>query len=385
MAQVTMRRWWWPDSIRPRWVRTFRLVPLVPAALLLGACASSHTSGNATTTTGHSSSTTPASSTTTPTSSTTVPGSAGLGGYLPLFPFSTASDVTSWEQSYRNGGHEPWHLDSGVTARSFAAYLGLGQLDTVIASHTDGSGAHVTIGAHVPETTQTFSAAVVHLVRWGQGPNAPWEVVGTDDTTFSLTVPAYASTTSSPTVAGGQISGVDENIRAQVHTLAATGAVGVSCCVAAGGSNARWQLQVPFSASPGSVVTISASTGGHVAPVERFTVTGARVSQSSTATNASCEGGAILPVVRTALPLPAPDTITSVDVRECGGGYARVSAVPSNLTCGKPGGSCHEDEQVFLKATGSSWTVIDNGTGIDCSGPSAPAADVPACRALGLT
>jgi hypothetical protein len=48
------------------------------------------------------------------------------------------------------------------------------------------------------------------------------------------------------------------------------------CCLPAGGSNTPWSATVSFTASPGAVLTIAASTGGHMATVERFTVTGVR-------------------------------------------------------------------------------------------------------------
>ena len=37
-----------------------------------------------------------------------------------------------------------------------------------------------------------------------------------------------------------------------------------------------WSASVTFLATPGQVITIAAATGGHVAAVERFAVTGAR-------------------------------------------------------------------------------------------------------------
>ena len=195
---------------------------------------------------------------------------------MPLYPFATASDAATWQQSYKSGGHDPWHLDAGQTAVSFAGWLGFTALDTVVSSPTDASGAHVTVGGHVPDSTTTYSAAVVHLVRWGTGSDAPWEVVGTDDTTFSLTMPSYAAGVSSPITAGGKISGVDENIRVAVRSLGSSAAVGTACCTPAGGDNSAWQLPVSFSAPSGTVLTVVASTGGHVAAVERFTVTGVR-------------------------------------------------------------------------------------------------------------
>jgi len=44
------------------------------------------------------------------------------------------------------------------------------------------------------------------------------------------------------------------------------------------GTRSPWSASVTFRAEPGTVITIAASTGGHVAAVERFAVTGARTS-----------------------------------------------------------------------------------------------------------
>jgi hypothetical protein len=72
--------------------------------------------------------------------------------------------------------------------------------------------------------------AVVHLVRWGGGGTSPWEVVGTDDTTFSLTGPVDGATVSSPVTVGGRICGVDQNNPVQLRT-ATSSLVGNYCCL----------------------------------------------------------------------------------------------------------------------------------------------------------
>jgi len=118
----------------------------------------------------------------------------GLGPYLPLWPFATSGEVQAWEQSNASGGHQPWHLDAGLTAQAFVTgYLGFTEIDTVISTTVDAGGAHVAIG-FVTTGTSTATAAVVHMVRWGTGAGAPWEGVGTDDTTLALTTPPYGST-----------------------------------------------------------------------------------------------------------------------------------------------------------------------------------------------
>lgn len=208
---------------------------------------------------------------------TTLPAGQGLGPYLPLFPFTSYQDVQRWQAAYRSGGEQPWHLDPGATSTAFAGRLGYPGVDSVTSRRDDRLGAHVSIGFYPngPGTTPVV-AAVVHLVRWGSGAEAPWEVVGTDDTTLTLDRPAYGSTVTSPVTAAGVISGVDENIKVEVFDPAAQGPVGTACCQPAGGSATPWHMAVTYSAPAGRVLTISASTGGHVAGVERFAVTGVR-------------------------------------------------------------------------------------------------------------
>jgi len=199
-------------------------------------------------------------------------------GYLPLYPFASLADVRGWQASYQSGGHQPWHLSPDITATAFSAFLGYTGITQVAHRTVSGGEARVAVGIKLPNGT-TSTAAVVHLLRFGSGQDAPWEVVGTNDTTFSLDRPAYGSTVSSPVTAGGTITGTDENIRVTVHALPVQGPVGTYCCRAAGGTSSPWSASVTFHATPGVVITIAAATGGHVAAVERFAVTGARARQ----------------------------------------------------------------------------------------------------------
>jgi hypothetical protein len=202
---------------------------------------------------------------------------AGLpAGYLPLFPFADLAGVHAWQASYESGGHQPWHLRPDISATAFAAFLGYTDVTQVAGSTVSGGDAHVAVGIKLPNGTIS-TAAVVHLVLFGSGKYAPWEVVGTDDTTLTLDRPAYGSTVPSPAGVGGTITGVDESIRVTVYRLSAQGPVGLYCCLAAGGTGSPWSASVTFRAVPGEVVTIAAATGGHVAAVERFAVTGVRV------------------------------------------------------------------------------------------------------------
>jgi hypothetical protein len=225
-----------------------------------------------------------------PTASATVPSSASPQsatssaptppfelGYQPLFPFASRADALAWEQSYRSGGHQPWRLDAKLTAQAFTTgYLGFTELDLVTSSVTDSLGAHVGVGYRDPNGTRQ-TAAVLHLVRYGPESDAPWEVVGSDDTTFSLEVPAYGAVVTSPVTVGGHITGVDENIRVTVRQLSSDVPLGQSAGIPAGGNDQPWTTSVPFSRPSDTTLTIVASTGGHLQQVERFTIQGVRV------------------------------------------------------------------------------------------------------------
>ena len=170
-------------------------------------------------------------------------------------------------------GHQPWRLDAGEVALAFARqYLNFNEINRVVRKTVTASDAHVTVG-YTAEGANGI-AAVIHLVRIGSGAGQPWEVVGTDDTaTFSLTQPAYGSTVAGTITVGGHIAGVDESIRVTARQL--SGVVGGYCCLPAGAS-APWSVRLQLTHLQQGPVTIVASTGGHVAAVERFTVTGAR-------------------------------------------------------------------------------------------------------------
>jgi hypothetical protein len=184
--------------------------------------------------------------------------------------------VTTWQRESAPGGHQPWRLDAGMTATSFAAFLGYSEASQVLSVHQDSSGAHVAVGFRNPNGAAS-TAAVVHLVRVGGGTYAPWEVVGTDDTSFTLDTPRYGSTITSPVRVGGRITGVDESITVHVQQLHANGYLGSRCCLPAGGTNAAWSTTVSFAQPNDRVLIVSASTGGHLQKVQRFAVTGAKV------------------------------------------------------------------------------------------------------------
>ncbi|MEU7911215.1 hypothetical protein [Microbispora bryophytorum] len=207
-------------------------------------------------------------------------GSLVAGRYQPLWPFADEKQARDWQESYRSGGHQPWHLDAERTALSFTqGFLGFTGVDQVVKRTVTGGDARVSVGIRGEGGGRPGIAAVIHLVRFGAGPDAPWEVVGTDDTTFSLTTPGYGAVVSSPVRVGGRITGVDESIRVDVRAAGSARPLGERCCVAAGGDGVPWSATVTFRAAPGRTLTLVASTGGHVAKVERFAVTGVRVAR----------------------------------------------------------------------------------------------------------
>jgi len=199
-----------------------------------------------------------------------------IAPYLALWPFRTVVDVQSWQQAYSSTGSGSWHLSAQTTALDFTMdYLGFTEINTVVGTTLNTTGAHIAVGFR-PTSSVTSTSAVVHLVRWGTGSDAPWEVVGTDDTTFSLTIPAYGATASSPLHVGGAITGADESISVMVRQPSTSTAIGSFCCTPAGGSGSPWSATVSFAGATDPVLTVAAATGGHVQAVERFTVTGVR-------------------------------------------------------------------------------------------------------------
>jgi len=190
-------------------------------------------------------------------------------GYQPLWPFGNYAAAEHWRTTA--GGSQPWHLDAGQTALNFTrSYLGFTEMTLVTGTRTDSRGAHVGIGYSDPNG-QSHTAATLHLVRYGAAPDSPWEVVGSDDTTLSLEQPAYGSRVSSPMAIGGHITGVDENI--VVSVLAGQSDRSTVARVPAGGDHAAWTTG-PVAFSQRGVLTLVASTGGHLQQVERFAIHG---------------------------------------------------------------------------------------------------------------
>ncbi|MBI3686045.1 MAG: hypothetical protein HY241_01685 [Actinobacteria bacterium] len=215
-----------------------------------------------------------------PTPTSAVPSAAPVFAYQPLWPFAGTADAAAWQRAYRSGGHQPWHLDAGQTALLFTRnYLGYTDIDRVVRVTVTGREAITTVGFSAGPG-HLATAAAIHLARLGVGADAPWEVVGTRDTTLSLTTPGYGSPVTSPVTVGGRITGVDESLVVQVRALG-TPRLAQTAGIPAGGENTPWSTPVSFTAPIGTVLTIAVSTGGHVTGVERFAITGVRVGGST--------------------------------------------------------------------------------------------------------
>lgn len=218
-------------------------------------------------------------------STTTAPSASATGApsqspppvferYLPLWPFGSLWAAEQWRT--KGGGSQPWHLDPEETALNFTrSYLGFTEIDEVTETFLDDLGAHVGVGYRDPIGGQR-AAAILHLVQFGTAHDSPWVVVGSDDTTMTLEKPAYGSKVSSPMTIGGHITGVDESIVVSVLRMTSTGSDRTELArMPAGGDRAPWTTG-PVSFSQRGVLTIVASTGGHLQQVERFAIHGVR-------------------------------------------------------------------------------------------------------------
>jgi hypothetical protein len=202
---------------------------------------------------------------------------AGSVFYEPLWPFANYAAEQAWQAASKNGT-QPWHLDAGQTALLFAKYyLGFTDITTVTSGTGDARDAHIGVGYPLPNR-KLHTAAVLHLLRYSRTAGdtaAGWEVVGSDDdpSSFTLEQPRYGSRISSPTTVGGHLTGVDENVTVLVLSQSPNGASGPGADVPAGGVDSPWHLRVPFTRR--GVLTIVASTGGHLTRHERFAIQGA--------------------------------------------------------------------------------------------------------------
>lgn len=204
-----------------------------------------------------------------------APATDAAAGRPLLWPFADAAAARTWQEGSRVGGSQPWHLDSAATALGFTqGYLGFAGLDRVTTKEGEGAETWVGVGYRTPDGRDA-TAAVLHLVRLGTEKDAPWEVVGTRDTTLVIDTPAYGSAAQWPLTVGGMITGVDESLH--VRVLGRDGPVADSCCAPAGGERTPWSVTVPRQGAPGpGALTVVVATGGHAVDVERFAITAVR-------------------------------------------------------------------------------------------------------------
>jgi len=194
----------------------------------------------------------------------------------PLWPFRTQADADAWLAT-ADEGHQPWHASAEATAQFFTMnYLGFTEIDQVVDADVRETEAWVHVG-YEAEPGVVSTAAVIHLVRFGPSPDAPWEVVGTTDDALTLDTPRYGSELPSSLVVGGTITGVDESVQVAVRQISSPEPIATYCCVPAGGERAWWEtppMSVAGATDP--AVTVVAWSGGHVQDVEVFAITGLR-------------------------------------------------------------------------------------------------------------
>jgi hypothetical protein len=283
MSRPSTRRVSWP------WLALAVAVVLIAAAIVVGGVIRSRntsTSGAGSEAPGPSRTSASVSPTPSIPGSSTTPVTDGASptappdpilaqGYVPLYPFAGLAEVQEWERSYQQGGHQPWHLSPTMTAQSFVGFLRFTEIDRITSRSVRGDGAHVGVGYRNPAGRLT-TAAVLHLMRYGTDALAPWEVVGSDDTTFTFDSPDYGSRVTSPLQVGGRITGVDENINVAVYQQITQVPLGrTQHGTPAGGQGQPWSVTVSYSgARPTVALIVVAWTGGHVRTVERFAING---------------------------------------------------------------------------------------------------------------
>lgn len=207
-----------------------------------------------------------------------VAGAPDAGGYVfgyqPMWPFPDQAAADNWLQQGRPAGDSLWHADPAATALRFTReYLGFTDLDRTTTVNEQPREAWVGVGQADPRG-ESITVATLHLARLGPTADAPWEVVGSEDTELTLDTPAYGSPVQPILAVGGIISGVDESLHVQARQL--SGLVGESCCLPAGGQRSPWSVSVPITGTVPGAVTVVVSTGGHYANIERFAITGLR-------------------------------------------------------------------------------------------------------------
>jgi hypothetical protein len=194
-----------------------------------------------------------------------------------VWPFTTPAQVQAWQGTFRSSGQQPWHLDPDRTALAFCRdHLGYLEIDLVTTRSVAGADARLGVGWK-GENGSPHTVGELHLVRFGPEQDAPWVVVGSDDTTLTLSTPGYGTAVTSPLTVGGRITGVDESLRVKVLGPASSTPLAEVAGIPAGGENTPWTTTLRFVAPAGTVLTVAVSTGGHLMDVERFAITAVRV------------------------------------------------------------------------------------------------------------
>jgi hypothetical protein len=148
-------------------------------------------------------------------------GTAFTGDVTPVWPFDNAAQVASWQQGYAADGLAPWHLDPVYTATAFVT-RGIGFSGQNVVAVRDTATGHrsgdVTLGTRTTASGRTVVFGTAHLIRWGNGADAPWEVTGIDSTGARIDSPSRDSSVSSPlTVRYTLDGGAEENVTVSVH------------------------------------------------------------------------------------------------------------------------------------------------------------------------
>jgi hypothetical protein len=260
---------------------TRALVMVTAAALVLSGCSGGPAGSGASTTGATAAGSTTAAGSATATASTVTASTvlvtvAPTAALVPLWPFTSVAQAQNWQTAFRSGGQQPWHLDVEQTALTFTRnHLGYTEVDRITSRAVHGADARIGVGWSSPNEA-TATVAVLHLIRLGAGQDAPWVVVGTDDSRLVLQRPGYGSAVTSPLRVGGVITGVDESLRIRVLAPTSSRPLGEVGGVPAGGEHTPWSATLTFSAPAGTVLTLAVSTGGHLKNVEQFAVTAVR-------------------------------------------------------------------------------------------------------------
>lgn len=180
--------------------------------------------------------TTPAPSTTpgssAPSAPTTLPVTVPIGSgssVAPVWPFTSYAAAMTWQSGAAGQGHQPWHLDAGMTALDFL-HNGAGISDSLRVLKDTATGhatGDVVVGDSTTASGATVVITVVHVARYGSGSTAPYEVTGADAPNVTLTSPVPGSTVTSPLpVTGTSAAGVDQAFEVTVHPAGSAASLG---------------------------------------------------------------------------------------------------------------------------------------------------------------